>query len=196
MEVYREETNLSVGGSGHVILSRESKHMHYVIADDGRMYSRTSYSRTNHVPPAKDGGLAYSLKGSVSGGNGYLTAEGIWVTRIPLSDKATLKFQVQAKGPWPKEIEFDWWVLNNGQGRDANHREYYTIPSKDRKKQSQWERELVWEGVHLMQCHATADEGAIWANWCVPVCHESCVHYAQQWLELYPACIDRKFINA
>jgi hypothetical protein len=85
LEVYQEETKLSIGGSGHVILSRESKHMHYVIADDGRMYSRTSYSRTNHVPPAKDGGLVYSLKGSVSGGNGYLTAEGIWVTRIPLS---------------------------------------------------------------------------------------------------------------
>jgi hypothetical protein len=195
-EVYREETNREVPNTGaiHVILSRESKHMHYVVADDGRLYSRTSFSRNNAVPPRD--GRTYSLRGRVSGGNGYLTDRGIWVTQTPLSFGATVSFQVDAKGPWPREIDFDWWVLNNGQGRDWSHREYYTIPSQDRKKQSLWERQLVYEGVHLMQCHASADDGNVWANWCVLVCHQSCRHYAEQWLDLYPNCIDPRYINS
>jgi hypothetical protein len=197
MEVYGEETNPSLPGRGaaHVVLSRDSKHMHYVVSDDGRLYSRTSYSRNNHVPPEEVEGKTYSLRGSVSGGNGYLTRDGIWVTRTPLSQEPNLRFEVQAKGPWPRELEFDWWVLNIGQGRDVNHREYYTMESTDRKKLSKWERPLVYEGAHLMQCHATAEDGKIWANWCVLVCHETSLPYARQWLELYPTCIDPQFIN-
>jgi hypothetical protein len=196
LEVYQEETNREVakGTASHVIMSRESKHMHYVVTDDGKLYSRTSFSRNNAVAPQD--GRSYSLRGRVSGGNGYLTNRGIWVTRMPLSSSATLSFQVEAKGPWPREIEFDWWVLNNGQGRDQFHREFYTIASQDRKKQSKWDRPIVYEGVHLMQCHASADNGNIWANWCVLVCHQSSVNYAEQWLDLYPTCIDTRQINS
>lgn len=197
LEVYQEETNpsLSDRGHGHVILSRDSKHMHYVVSNDGRLYSRTSYSRNNHVEPEAVDGKMYSLKGTVGGPNGYLTGDGIWVTRTPLAQQPDLSFEVKAKGPWPNKVEFDWWVLNMGQARDVNHREYYTMDSTDRKRLSKWNRPLVYEGVHLMQCHATAEDGKIWANWCVLVCHETSLPYARQWLELYPTCIDPTFIN-
>jgi len=195
LEVYQEETNptLTGGGPSHVILSRNSKHLHYAVTDDGRLYSRTSYSRNNAVE--SDDGRKYSLKGWVSGGNGYLKKSGIWVVRGEPRPKINVEFRVEAKGPWPRKIEFDWWVLNNGQGRDVLHREYYTMESQDRKKKSRWDRELLYNGVHLMQCHASADEGNIWANWCVLVCYESCCQYASDWLELFPACIDARFIN-
>lgn len=46
-----------------------------------------------------------------------------------------------------------------------------------------------------MQCHASASGGEIWANWCVLVCDEASQPYAEQWLDLYPTCIDPQFIN-
>lgn len=191
LDVYNEETNPGLNG-GHVILSRDSKHMHYVVTDDRRLYSRTSHSRTNQS--SRPGQPSRYLRGYVKGGRGYLDGRGIWVVREPLTSLPTITCRVEAKGPWTGEIEFDWWVLNNGQDADVRHREFYTIDSRDRKKQSRWSRTLAYAGVHLMQCHASTEDGT-WANWCVPICHESCVHHASEWLSHYAGCIDPGFIH-
>ena len=70
--------------------------MHYVVTDDGNLYTRTSYSRNNSVD-ATDGQKCY-LKGVVVAAR-YLTAEGIWVVREQLFARPNLKFKVEAKGP-------------------------------------------------------------------------------------------------
>ena len=196
LELYQEHTNTGLPGSGesHTILSRNSKDLHYVVDVDGRLYIRTSRSRTNNAD-TKSMIVDPYLKGTVSSANGYLTKSGIWVSRKPLKSDDDVSFAVEAKGNWKHPISFDWWVLNNGQGADDIHREFYTMTSKDRKKQSSWKRPLAFEGVHLMQCHASADDGKQWANWCVLVCHESSLTYAHRWLEIFPGCIDSAKIN-
>lgn len=196
LELYQELTNQSLPGSGksHVILSRDSQHMHHVVDTDGRLYLRTSRSRTNRVNIGAPSAGPY-LVGSVSGPNGRLTTSGVWVSLNPLDVKTSLSFTVTAKGKWTGPISFDWWVLNNGQGADEFHREFYTMESSDRKKHSSWSRDLRYAGVHIMQCHASTEDKACWANWCVLICHADSLPYAERWLQLYPGCVDPSKIN-
>jgi beta-lactamase superfamily II metal-dependent hydrolase len=197
LELYQELTNPSVEKStrkSHVILSRDSQHLHHVVDVDGCFYMRTSRTQSDHSEGNTRNGEPY-LVGTVSSPNGYLTESGIWVSNAPLLSEAVISFTVKAKGTWSGSILYDWWVLNNGQGNDRYHREFYTIESKDRKKQSSWNRPLKYEGVHIMQCHAETADKACWANWFALVCHRDSLKYAQKWLEIFPGCIDKSKIN-
>jgi len=195
LELYQEHTNVELPASGksHVILSRESQNLHNVIDADGALYMRTSRSRINRADTNGPTAGPY-IEGSVSSNGGYLTRSGIWVSPKPLASKVDISFEVVAKGNWTGPIAFDWWVLNNGQNTDELHHEFYTMDSKDRKKKSSWSRQLVYEGVHLMQCHASAENGKAWANWCVLVCQQESLPYAERWLGLFPGCIRSSMI--
>ena len=83
----------------------------------------------------------------------------------------------------------------DSKGTDEFHREFYTMESSDRKKQSSWSRDLRYAGVHIMQCHASTEDKACWANWCVLICHADSLPYAERWLQLYPGCVDPSKIN-
>lgn len=197
LELYQELTNDHVSSAerkSHVILSRESQHLHHVIDTDGALYMRTSRSRMNS---SNSGPLSTGpyLVGTVSSPHGYLDRSGIWVVRAPLNARESISFSVTKKGVWSGPIDFDWWVLNNGQNEDRFHREYYTIDSKDRKKQSSWTRDLCFDGVHLMQCHASTGDSSCWANWCVLVCYETSIRFARRWLEIFPNHVNPSLIN-
>ena len=196
LECYHEETNPALEGSGksHVILSRDSQHLHHVACADGSFYMRTSRSRINSVNVGAAAAGPY-LEGTVSSQNGYQTPSGIWVSREPLSANVLVSFAVEAKGKWSGPVSFDWWVINNGHGSGELHREFYTMDSKDRKKDSKWSRNLAYEGVHLMQCHATTEDGKDWANWCALICQQDSLLHAERWLQLFPGCIDPTRIN-
>jgi hypothetical protein len=197
LELYQELTNPNVDLSSrksHVILSRDSQHLHHVVDTDGRLYMRTSRSRMNTSNQAAPSKGPY-LVGTVSSRNGYLDPSGIWVARAPLHIDENVSFSVKAKGVWTGTIAFDWWVLNNGQGQDSYHREYYTMDAKDRKKQSSWSRDLKYDGLHLMQCYACNEDVSCWANWCVLVCYEQSLAYARRWLQIFAGLIDPARIN-
>ncbi len=191
--LYQEMTN--AGRASHVILSRESRHLHHAVDIDGSLYIRTSRSRCNSSNPIGILSAGPYLTGIVSSQTGYLHESGIWVSKAPLASAEDIKFTVQAKGVWRKPISFDWWVLNNGQGGHSFHREFYTMDSKDRKRQSTWSRTLTYEGAHLMQCQAYTEDLIDWANWCVLVCQQDSLPYALGWLEIFRGCIDRSKIN-
>lgn len=196
LEIYKKLTNPGIASSGknHVVLSRDSQHLTYVVCSDGCLYLRTSRSCMSNSDAEGTDKPVY-LVGSVKGGQGYLHTSGIWVVREPLANSPSLKFTVKEKGSWDRPVCFDWWVLNNGQEKDRLHREFYTIEGKERKGQSAWDRQLQYAGVHLMQCHASSADGKQWANWCVPVCHESSLNHALRWLEIFPGCVDPTRIN-
>lgn len=198
LELYQELTNSNLSETHsrkvHVILSRDSQHLHHVVDAHGHLYMRTSRSRTNNIIKEPNSNRPF-LDGTVSSPNGYLTKSGIWVSRELLHKRVELSFSVKAKGNWPGPVLFDWWVLNNGQGKDRFHHEFYTMDSSDRKKSSTWTRELVYEGIHIMQCYAYTEDKTCWANWCVLVCQEQSLPYAERWLMIYPGCIDSSRIN-
>lgn len=197
LELYQEFTNVHIETSNrksHVLLSRESQHLHHVIDTDGRLYMRTSRSRMNSVNSGAPSKGPY-LIGNVSSPNGYLDPTGIWIVKKPLKAIENVSFSVTAKGVWNGKIMFDWWVLNNGQDQDAFHREYYTMDTKDRKKQSSWSRDLNFDGPHLMQCYACNEDKSCWANWCVLVCYEQSLPYARRWLQIFPSLIIPSRIN-
>lgn len=196
LECYHEHTNpeLSNSGKSHVTLSRDSQHLHYVVCADGWLYMRTSRSRTNSMNSGSASAGPY-LEGTVNSPSGYLTKSGIWVSKVPLTSNENISFAVEAKGKWSGPVAFDWWVLNNGHNEHELHREFYTMDSKDRKKESKWSRQLCYEGVHLMQCHASTEDGKEWANWCVLICQQDSLHHAERWLQLFPGCIDASRIN-
>jgi beta-lactamase superfamily II metal-dependent hydrolase len=197
LELYREHTNTSLPSHArpsHVILTRESRHVHFVIDSDGTLYKRTSRSKCNEMETDENGNTVF-LKGMVQSPCGYLDASGIWVVTLSPNSETKVSFSVERKGKWEGEVQFDWWVFNNGQGSDAAHNEYYSTDSKDGKKQSTWSRSLMYRGVHLMQCHASTGENKQWANWCVLVCYKDYLPLAKRWLELFPKCINPKRIN-
>lgn len=197
LELYKEHTNTSVeinARKSHVILSRDSQHFHNVVDTDGNLYSRTSRSCMNSSNPAIPS-MGPFLVGTVSSANGYLHPDGIWVVKKPLKTNENVSFSVSAKGVWSGKITFDWWVLNNGKNHDVFHREYYTMDTKDRKKQSSWSRDLTFDGPHLMQCYVANEDASCWANWCVLVCYEQSLPYAQRWAKLFPNRIIRSRIN-
>jgi len=197
LELYKEHTNTAVeinARKSHVILSRDSQHFHYVVDTDGKLYTRTSRSRmssSNSGTPSK----GPFVVGTVRSANGYLHPDGIWVVRRLLKTNEPVSFSVFAKGVWSGKISFDWWVLNNGINHDAFHREYYTMDTNDRKKQSSWSRDLTFEGPHLMQCYVANEDSSCWANWCVLVCYEQSLPYAQRWVKLFPNRIIPSRIN-
>jgi hypothetical protein len=196
LEIYQENTNASLSncGSSHVYLSRETQNLHFAVDANGGLFARTSRTRCNHSGNLPRGKSGY-LTGNVKSSNGYLDASGIWVVRSTAGTNVDISFEVFTKGTWSSAPEFDWRVINNGFGRDELHREFYGMESKDKKKSSSWSRPLVFEGVHVMQCHASTEDGSQWANWAVVVCFEECLPIARRWMAHFPSCIDPMVIN-
>lgn len=197
LEIYQEITNDGIGynKSSHVVLSRNSKHLYHVIDDDGNIYMRTSRSCSSYDNTGKPN-YDPQLVGTVNSKNGYLTESGIWVSKHNNPDEDdNIYFEVYCKGKWSGAIEYDWWVLNNGMDSHRLHREFYTLDSADNQRKSKWSRPLVYEGVHIMQCYASNHDNTSWASWCVLVCRESSLRYAQRWLQVFPGCIDSSKIN-
>src|ERR1700686_5545379 len=143
--------------------------MHFIVDNDGALYCRTGNSRSDNSTGEQGAKSAY-LTGVVSSPNGFLNPAGIWVVKDTFRQQTELSFTISKQGPWKKDTEFDWRVLNNGHATDALHHEFYGMASEDSAQKTSWSRPLVYEGVHLMQCHARTEDGTQWANWCCPVC--------------------------
>jgi hypothetical protein len=195
LEIYRELTNPSLPANqrpNHVYLSRETRNMHFIVDDDGCVYSRTSRSRCNRDDAAPSSPF---LSGTVTSANGFKNPAGIWVVQSQTNQQTLISFSIAKHGPWKRNVELDWRVLNNGQASHLRHCEFYVPPAAASIVGSR-KRDLVYHGVHLMQCHARSGDGTQWANWCCPVCFASNLRYAHRWLQLFPNCIDASLINS
>lgn len=194
LEIYRELTNPAIDANqraSHVYLSRDSGNMHFIVDDNGDLYCRTARSRCDS---SQSGPGRPHLTGVVSSPNGFKNPAGIWVVQSQLEQQTQISFTITRRGIWGDDVEFDWHVLNNGQGSHALHHELYVPTALSNESRSRG-RPLVYRGVHLMQCHARTADGSQWADWCCPVCFASSLTYAHRWLALFPNCIDPSLIN-
>jgi len=166
LELYEELTNTVVPPAtrkSHVYLSHETSHTQIVIDDDGCIYKATANTNCRSSEEGPRSQIPY-LMGTVRSRSGRLDPAGIWV--VSGTAQVDVSFTVRAKGQWSGVPAFDWRVLNNGQANDRHHHEFYGMDSTDRRKKTFWSRPLVYTGLHLMQCLATAKDGREWATWC------------------------------